>query len=469
MIKASIGSLFCFLLIEKNMLYSVFAEKLQQYATANTRFVLALSGGLDSRVLLNLMGKFKQSHSQYNFQAVHIHHGLSPNADQWLTLCKTWAEQEDIEFSYQEVDVEQGPRVSLEQAARDARYQALNQYIDSNTILLTGQHATDQVETFMLALKRGSGPKGLSAMPSFAEFGEGHILRPLIDVSRCDIEAYAKPQQLTWVEDESNQDTQFDRNFIRHQITPTLKARWPNIEKTVARSALLCAQQEHLLEELLTERYQNMLANDGSISIELLMTQSTIARTALLRMWLDKQGQLMPSAKQINQIWQDVALAQSQAAPIFQYGKTRIGRHNHHLYAFAKEQDISNIELAWDINQTLELPDGLGQLLLKRANQPMTSVSETLGAKSIQSLSLPDEITSLKVVFKSAGIHAHPENRQHGRPLKKLLQEQQVPTWQRNRIPFITFGNELVAAVDLWVGKAFSGVQYKLIWLDKTR
>lgn len=449
------------------MLYPFFSQQLNQYTSAGSRFVVALSGGLDSRVLLHLLGVFKQYHPQFSYQAVHIHHGLSSHADEWLASCQVWSEQEEIEFYYEKVDVVQGPRISLEQAARDARYQALDNYMDNDTILLTGQHATDQLETFLLALKRGSGPKGLSAMAEFSAFSDGHIMRPLLSVSRAEIERYAICNHLQWVEDESNDDTRFDRNFIRHHITPVFKQRWPHIEKTIARSASLCAEQELLLHELLNERYKGMIKSDGSISVDELNVQSEAARVALIRMWLDDQGQLMPSAKQVEHIWQDIALAKIDAAPVFQYGKTQIGRLDQRLYAFNKTQDLSSIHLIWDVSQPIDLPDNLGRLILRPTRQDSVLPSEFLSAKSIQTLALPDGVTSLSVVFRASGIHAHPEGRTHGRPLKKLLQDNNVPVWMRHRIPFLIEGKELVSAAGLWVGKPYSGCTYQLIWLDK--
>ncbi|OEF23956.1 tRNA lysidine(34) synthetase TilS [Vibrio rumoiensis] len=449
------------------MLYPFFSQQLNQHASVGTHFVVALSGGLDSRVLLHLLGRFKQEHPQFTYQAVHIHHGLSSNADHWLTSCQKWAKQADIPFSYEKVKVEQGSRVSLEQAARNARYQALDNYIDDNSILLTGQHATDQLETFLLALKRGSGPKGLSAMPKFSSFSNGYIMRPFLSIPRKEMETYAQQIGLQWAEDESNQDTRFDRNFIRHQVTPILQERWPNIEKTIARSASLCAEQELLLQELLNERYRGMIANDGSISIDKLKNQSEAAKVALIRMWLEEQDQLMPSAKQMEHIWQDVALAKTDSAPVFRYGQTQIGRLKERLYAFKQTQDLSSVTLEWDIQTPLNLPDNLGQLVLKPVTKDCVFSAEHLSAKSIQTLSLPCEVHTVLVIFNAAGIHAHPESRTHGRALTKLLKEHPIPTWLRHRIPFIVDGSELIAAAGLWVGQSYSGSQYQLIWLDK--
>ncbi|MFV0575539.1 MAG: tRNA lysidine(34) synthetase TilS [Vibrio sp.] len=444
------------------MLYSQLSQRLLEQASSAQKFVLALSGGLDSRVLLHLLGRFKKQHPTYQYIAVHVHHGLSQNADDWMQQCEAWCQQENIEFHGEKVQLELGARISIEQAARDARYQALAKYVDNQSLLLTAHHQGDQLETFLLALKRGSGPKGLSAMAFNMPFAGGELFRPLLDLPRTQLEQYAQQHQLEWVEDESNQDTRFDRNFIRHEIAPALKQRWPNIEQSVARSAALCAEQESLLKELLIERYQSMQRENGSLAIESLKTQSPAARNAILRMWLDESGFPMPSMKQLAQCWQDVALAQTDAAPIFRFGNTQIGRHNDRLYVFAVQQDLSQQVLEWDIQQALELPDGLGRLELKSLDADFDV--QSLKAKSIQTLTLPEDIQHIQVQFKATGILAHPETRQHSRALKKLLQEYDVPVWQRNRIPFLMQNDQLIAVAGLFVEKNHSGVTHQLIW-----
>lgn len=454
------------------MLYSRFSQRLiaemtpeQPGVVALQQCVLALSGGLDSRVLLHLLARFKQEHPHFDYVAVHVHHGLSHNADTWLEQCQTWSSLEGIEFVAEKVQLALGPRISIEQAAREARYQALKKHITSRSLLLTAHHQGDQLETFLLALKRGSGPKGLSSMARKMAFGDGQLLRPLLDISREEMQEYAHQHQLSWVEDESNQDTRFERNFIRHDIAPLLKQRWPNIEKAVTRSAALCAQQEALLKELLYERYQQMLSPEGALDIQLLKLQSEAARGAILRLWLQEQGFPMPSEKQLAHIWQDVALAQPDAAPIFCYGQTEIGRHQHQLWVFAKRSDHSELALQWEITQPLLLPNNLGTLYLISVESWSDFKLQTLAAKSVQTLSLPPNTQQLTVTFSATGIHAHPENRAHGRALKKLLPEWSVPTWQRNQIPFLVAGNELVAAVGLCVGRDYSGANHQLVWL----
>ncbi|MBD1575066.1 MULTISPECIES: tRNA lysidine(34) synthetase TilS [Vibrio] len=447
------------------MLYPAFCQQLNDptlsHAQPSTHFVLGLSGGVDSRVMLHLLGKFKAQYPKHQYRAVYVHHGLSDNADHWQRQCEQYCQQADIDFQVEKVTLALGAQVSIEQAAREARYQALSKHIDSNGVLLTGQHGSDQVETFLLALKRGSGPKGLSAMPAQAEFGKGRLLRPFLTLPQSCIQDYAQQHKLNWIEDESNQDTRFDRNFIRHQITPILKARWPHIESTIARSAGLCAEQEDLLQSLLSERLKSMMLPDDSISIESLKQQTKPARDALLRMWIGQQHHLMPSAKQLQQIWQDVALAKTDAAPKFRYGLTQLGRFENRLYVFVVKPDISSQVLEWNVAEELELPNGLGHLQLISGNQTGGLMAED---ENIITLRLPEDIQHLQVQFSFNGITAHPESRQHSRKLKKLLQEYKIPTWQRDQIPLLMDKGELVSALGLFVCKPYSGCSHQLRW-----
>ena len=450
------------------MLYRHFCDQLNGYLLhdlhANTHFVLALSGGVDSRVMLSLLGRFKKQYPNYRYSAVYIHHGLSDHADYWQQQCTIYSQQADINFYAEKVILDLGAQVSIEQAARDARYKALSNYIDESSVLLTGQHASDQVETFLLALKRGSGPKGLSAMAELSDFYRGHLLRPFLSISQTQIQDYAEQYSLDWIEDESNQDVRFDRNFIRHQITPLLKERWPHIEKTITRSAALCAEQEALLQSLLYERLQDMVQPDDALPIDSLKQQSKLARDALIRMWLARLRFLMPSEKQLQQLWQDVALAKADAAPQFRYGRTQVGRFENKLYVFPVTDDLSSIALDWNITTSLMLPDGLGLLSLVSTGK----APELEEGDLVFDLSLESEVQHLQVRFSPSGIMAQPETRQHSRKLKKLLQEYKVPTWQRNRIPLLMDEDQLISALGLFVCKPYSGCTHQLVWHRST-
>lgn len=436
-------------------IYQQFESSIIGQLTAKSKVILGLSGGVDSRVLLHLLGHFQTKYPQRSIIAVHIHHGLSKHADHWQASCQTWAMQEGITFDSCQVDVSPQGGESLEQVARQARYQALERYIDADDILITGQHLDDQAETFLLALKRGSGPKGLSSMAQTMPFGKGLIHRPLLNVSRHDIEAYATNNKLTWVEDESNQDIRFDRNFLRQQIIPSIKQRWPSFASSVARSARLCAAQEELLDELLRPQLIEMCDQFEGLSIPELASYSKLKRNYILRLWLEQYTRLLPSEVQLSKLWNEVANARADANPELKLALGTVRRYKQRLFWVSNRQDISNWQQELLIGQPLTLPDGLGILSL------MNSVTQ---AASVLSLSSQVLQQSLTVIFEPEQLSAHPYGRVGSRKMKKLFQELGVPSWQRRRLPIVMQGNKVVAVAGLFVDKDYIGEQYHLTW-----
>ncbi|MFA0402366.1 tRNA lysidine(34) synthetase TilS [Vibrio sp. 10N.222.52.C12] len=439
-------------------LIDTFTSVLDQSALKPCRLIVAFSGGVDSRVLLELAAQFAKSH-HIDCCAVHVHHGLSNNADYWAEQCKTWCDALSVPLFIERVSLDISRGESVEKLARDARYQALKKHIRQGDVLVTGQHIDDQVETFLLALKRGSGPKGLSSMAKVMPFSGAHIVRPLLSVTRTDIEGAARDMALTWIEDESNQDVRFDRNFIRHQVTPTLTERWPSFRESVSRSAQLCAEQELLLDELLESHLQQALTEKHSLSIEVLSQYSDLLRARLLRMWLSRCNQPMPSQKQLKLIWDEVACAQADANPKLVLNEVEVRRFNHQLYVVKETKDLSNWQSDISMEESLVLPDGLGELHLTSAASD--GVSNHCDA---QHFSLNTTRGTLRVIFNPEGLSAHPVGRGHSRKLKKLFQEYQVPSWLRRRTPILMDGDRVIAVLGLFVDKNYEGQDCEALW-----
>lgn len=430
-------------------LYQQFKSVIDKHIQPNSRLILGFSGGVDSRVLLDLMAHYKAS-TTTQCLAIHVHHGLSDNADDWAYQCQQWCNQANIEFRLEQVKLDLEGR-SIEESAREARYSALSKHLQQGDLLLTGQHSDDQLETFLLALKRGSGPKGLSAMAESMPLEIGWIVRPLLKVARKDIEAYAKQHMLDWVEDESNQDTRFERNFVRHQVTPILTERWPHIAHSINRSAELCAEQEALLDELMADKLRAVLSLDGSLCIAPMLAQSDLMRARLIRMWLDQQQQRMPSRDLLAKVWLEVALAKQDANPILNLPDAQIRRFNGRLYTVKAAQDVSQWSRAIEFENALLLPDELGKLVLKESKD---------GGLSLQAL----EGRALRVIFNPEGLSAHPAERSGSRKLKKLFQEYGIPSWRRRRLPILICEDKVVAIAGLFIDKAFVGQDCELIW-----
>ncbi|CDT48431.1 tRNA(Ile)-lysidine synthetase [Vibrio coralliirubri] len=439
-------------------LIDTFTSVLDQSALKPCRLIVAFSGGVDSRVLLELAAQYAKSH-HIECSAVHVHHGLSNNADYWAEQCQTWCDALSVSLFIERVSLDISRGESVEKLARDARYQAFKKHIRQGDVLVTGQHIDDQVETFLLALKRGSGPKGLSSMAKMMPFANAHIVRPLLSVTRTDIEGAARNMALTWVEDESNQDVRFDRNFIRHQVTPALTERWPSFRESVSRSAQLCAEQELLLDELLESHFQQALGDSQSLNIEALSQHSDLLRARLLRMWLSHCNQAMPSQKQLKLIWNEVACAQADANPKLVLSDVEVRRFNHQLYIVKETKDLSSWQADVGLGDILQLPDGLGELQL------MPSQSEAVSnGRNSQNFSLKDSSGALRVIFNPEGLSAHPVGRGHSRKLKKLFQEYQVPSWLRRRTPILMDGDRVIAVLGLFVDKNYEGQDCEALW-----
>ena len=417
--------------------------------------LVAFSGGLDSTVLLALAARFAKERGMA-IKAVHIAHGLQTVAEAWPAHCAEVAQAIGVDCHTIAVKVALGPRVSLEAAAREARYQALSGAMQANDILLTGHHLDDQAETLLLALKRGAGVAGLAAMPARKAFGPDlqttQQRRPLLSCSRQALEAFAKNHGLRWVEDPSNGDDHFDRNFLRNQILPKLLAQWPSFNETAARSAELCAEQRQLAVELAQLDLPRLQNKHGGVSIAGLTALSQPRRHNVLRHWL-QLNQLHPSRAQLQAIWQEVALARADATPEVRLGELRICRYQGALYVPAsagQPRVLSHIVAEqW-------LDAGVGQLRVSWVEQGADLVA-------------PLDLSQLQLQFNINGLRSQPQGRAGSRPLKKLWQEYAIAPWLRAQMPLLLLGQErqgeeLIAVPGLFVSQAYVPEPHQAGW-----
>ncbi|RPE04275.1 tRNA lysidine(34) synthetase TilS [Candidatus Pantoea deserta] len=431
---------------------------------AEAALVVAFSGGLDSTVLLHQLVRWRQTHPQLRLRALHVHHGLSPCADSWaahcLALCDAWALECDV--LRVRIDArEQG----VEGAARAARYQALTAAMRPDEVLLTAQHLDDQCETLLLALKRGSGPAGLAAMPARLERHGRVLLRPLLGQTRQQLETYAQQHQLRWIEDESNQDTRYDRNFLRQRLLPELQARWPHFAEACARSAALCGEQEQLLDELLAEQLAGLTQPDGSLFFAPLLKMSDARASALLRRWIAQQGATMPSRAALMRLRQEVMLSRDDAQPRLRFGHAEVRRYRDRLYWLPRYASLRDQQLFWpDRRVPLVLPQQLGVLFAQIAQPQQPGVLFAQTAQPL--LRQPEADEQVSVRFYAQG-YFHLVGRAGGREMKKLWQELAIPPWQRERIPLIYYNQTLVCAPGLFVtrqGAAVDKQGWQAIW-----
>lgn len=428
-------------------------SSLAQRLSPHRQFLVAFSGGLDSTVLLHQLVCWRQQEPSISLRAVHIHHGISQNADSWVAHCQRLCTQWQVPLVVERVTLAQNGQ-GLEAEARTARYQAFREALIPGEVLLTAQHLDDQSETLLLALKRGSGPAGLSAMPTYAAFGDTQLIRPLLHETRAALQHWAQTHALTWIEDESNQDDAYDRNFLRLRVLPLLNARWPHFAEASARSAALCAEQEQLLDELLADELARLRTDAGTLTIEPMMTMSAPKRAAILRRWLAWHGAPMPSRETIARVWQEVALAREDATPCLRLGNFEVRRYQQQLWWVKALEGQTESVLEWaDRTMPLVLPGELGQLHCAAGGDIRPPRA--------------DELVSVR--FKAPGM-LHIVGRHGGRKLKKIWQELGVPPWLRDTTPLLFYGETLITAVGVFVtvdGTCEAGKGIALRW-DKT-
>lgn len=395
------------------------------------RFLVALSGGIDSVVLLHLLNQLK-----LELRAIHIHHGLSPNADQWVTFCQHYCQQHAIPLCVKYVQV--NGKKGIEAEARGKRYQAIREVREHNEVVVTAHHLDDQVETFLLALKRGSGVKGLSAMQAVNFSQNFPIFRPLLAVSKNDILTYAKSQNLSWIEDESNQSTDYDRNFLRHKVLPVLNEQWTQFNRMVARSCEHLANQQQLLDELLCEELAKY--RDGqTLVIQDFASLTKIKQQALLRLWFSEQQMLMPSTVQLEQIIQNIILAKEDKNPEIQLGDKMLRRYQNRLFITPIYTPVTAFSKEILQQETIILPNELGRLIRSKDE----IIYQT--AYKIDRLPLSEALQQEKlfVHLKYQGKIKEDGNTYH-EEMKKIWQKYQIPVWERERTPLILKGDILL-------------------------
>lgn len=394
---------------------------------------IAYSGGLDSHVLLHLTAALRNV-CPLRLRAVHIHHGLSPNADAWAAHCLAVSAALNIDFVLKKIHVDAALPQSIEETARDARYAALKTVIDTGDILLTAHQQDDQAETVLLQLLRGAGPKGLAAMPTIKPFGLGVHGRPFLSVMRSELEEYAKLHALQWIDDESNQDVRFTRNFLRQMILPLLKQRWPNVSKTLARSAELCAETQMALDEHIASLLAVVRLEPAILSIPALLALSPSHQRHVLRAWLCDLQLPLPSVVKMRAIQNDFLSAANDRAPLINWHNVELRRYHHQLHVMPclKPHDAEQV-LSWDLAKPLHIP--------------------SLGTFFNPGLRL--DLSPVTVRFRQGGEWCQLPGRKHRHSLKHLFQTWQVPPWLRNRIPLVYAGDRLVAVMGYFMDEAY--------------
>lgn len=395
---------------------------------------VAYSGGMDSQALLYQLYQLYPAYQKYwRIHAVHVHHGLHHDANEWLAFCQAQCLYWNIDFTYHRVSLNQAN--NIEAQARNARYQKLKQHLKSNQCyLLTAHHLDDQIETFQLQLLRGAGIDGLASMPKKKTLAKGKHIRPLLDYPREKIYAYAKKAKLKWIDDPSNRDIHFSRNYLRHHCNPIIEQRWPSYRLCVNRSINHIQKQQQLLNQYIQQDLALAMNNQSQLCINVLKSWSDDRILVVLRAWLQYHQASMPNQSRLNSFHTLLSTNNDTAACIV-WGQHSIRRYRSKLYYCKGSHNINPPSaINWPAGQhELQLPKNMGRLVLQPAQSGLRQ---------------PKPSEHIQVRFNTqhqTRLYWH--GQKHHRSLKDMYQSHGVPPWQRPLTPAIYYNESIVALI----------------------
>lgn len=403
---------------------------------------VAVSGGLDSRVLLEAMAALRAV-LDAPLRAAHVDHGLHPDSDAWAAFCEDVCAGLGVPLHTLRMDAHAPPGASPEAYARTLRYQALREIVGPGDVLLTGHHRDDQAETVLLQLLRSAGPHGLAAMPRCTPWEGAWLCRPLLCFPRQALREFAITRGLRWIEDPSNDSTSFERNILRHQVIPILGRRWPSVARTLAQAADRQADAVACLDTMAAEDLQGVrCGSEGALSQSALCALSPPRRRNLLRAWLRAEGLPPPPARRLRELAGPFLDAALDRQPRVSWSGVEVRRYRDAVYAMPALIALDPVQVfPWDPRERLVLPSGV------------LYAEAAVGAGLKQALCRPGTVT---VRRRGGGERCRPTGNPHTRPLKHLFQEAGIPPWRRDRIPLVYLGDQLAAVAWLWVCEPFA-------------
>lgn len=435
--------------------------RLQQQYPASRRLLLAVSGGMDSMVLLHACWRLRQQQALpfAGLRVVHVNHGISAHAAAWQAHCRTVCEQLDVAFVAHQCNVHRGPGQSPEAQARDARYSVFVQELQADEALLLAHHQDDQLETVLLRLLRAAGPRGLAGMPESRALGAGVLWRPWLAVSREQLAAWAQLHDVRWMEDDSNSDDRLSRNYLRHNIMPLLAAHWSGWRQSVARTAVLGADADSVLAELADELLTGLTPSDSHRLLCTGLCELSAAKQRLvIRHWLLRETGQVPGWKLVQRVQDELLGAGDDAQPEITWQPWQLRRFADELYLIEALEPVPAPPAAgyeWrpqgDGRFVARVLPGNGSLRMLR----VTDVQH----RGVMRLPAGDCVIRYRQGGEECALPGRPR-----RPLKKILQECAVPPWVRERTPLLYIDNKLAWIVGVGVCDGFQVVDEGAGW-----
>lgn len=394
---------------------------------------VAFSGGLDSTLLLHAAHHCFKG----DIAALHINHQLQPNASECEAHCRAVCHKLGVELVVEAVDVGAINGVGLEESARNERYRVFERWVGPGEALLMAHHGDDQAETVLFRLVRGTGMAGLAGMPKQRPLGEGFLFRPLLAFDREQLSCWATELALQWVDDPSNDDQGFDRNFLRHSILKPLKLRWPTLSQRMSHTIEACRESDQLAYRLAQLQYESCADARGAIGLAAFRDLTLAEQKNLLRWVILERGWTPPSVKHWGQALAQMVTAKEDAAPEIQGDGFSIRRYRDALYLVAEPKAVPTGTRVLSASSTVEW--GSYRFCLEAAGRAVTAAPE------------------LEVKARAGGERIRQDQAGPSRLLKNWLQEAAVPPWQRQGLPLLWEADQVAGVGDLWLSPRFSG------------
>ncbi len=408
-------------------IFSIFQDSFLKNIKKNENYeiLVAYSGGIDSTVLLYLADKLAKQ-EKINISAIHVNHNINVDSKKWENHCKNFCKNIDIPLIIKNINIELNSKESIEESARNKRYTAIYSIMKENTVMMTGHHADDQVETFFYNLFRGAGVKGLSSMPEIRLAKKGIHLRPLLGFNKNTLKDFANQFDLDFITDSSNENINFSRNYIRSEILPVIEKKWPNYSKTIQRAINNISIAQKLNLELASKDFERfkVYGKKNIININVRSLEENRFNN-VIRFWIGENDFKMPTLEQINSIKKNVFYAGEDKRPFFSCNSYEMHRFKDlvEIMLPLKKHDPTKI-YKWKKDEKLIIPN----------------LSIELSWKNLEQRFGQQIKDNVEVRFRQKGqnIKINPT-----KSLKDFMRERNIPPWQRDRTLLIYINNEL--------------------------
>lgn len=393
------------------------------------RYWIGFSGGADSTALLQAMHEGRDR-LPAPLQALHFHHGLQQQADEWLEHCRSFCAERDIPYVAERLEIETGTRSSPEESSRNSRYRAVARLLGRGEMYLTAHHAEDLAETLFINLMRGSGIEGLAGIPILRNLDHGWVARPLLEMRRQDLESFLRERGIGWLTDPSNADTSFDRNYLRQELFPLLEQRWPGMVRRLSRTARNARISAGAMAMFIEGQSGDLIRDRFKMPVHKLLELEPEMQTLILRQWLRRHEVPVLPEQRLREFLQQLAESTPESEAEVQWEDWQIKHYQLDLWLHRRNPELTCPDLPWREGATLDLGPACGQLTLR-------------GGSS----TIPE---GWRVRPRQPGDRIRLRPQAARQKIKQLFQATNVPPWLRPGIPILEWDGEPVALGD-WV------------------